>query len=451
MSQIRAAAVAGSFYPSHAEELRDTVDAMLAEAASEEPCPKAVIAPHAGYIYSGPVAATLYARVRNGADKISRVVLLGPSHRVGFRGIAACSSELFQTPLGPIPIDRESVQRVVKLPAAGYLDQAHATEHSLEVHLPFLQRALGEFVLVPLVVGEADAADVARVLDALWGGEETLIVISSDLSHYQSYDEASHKDRETCARIEALSVDLKGDEACGCKPINGLLKLARQRGLSIRTVDYRNSGDTAGSRDSVVGYGAYALYEARQEEQQLPLALRQQLVQLARNAIFDRLQNGSGPRIRVDDFPEPLRRTLASFVTINLNGQLRGCIGSLKAHRPLVEDIAQNAQAAAFHDPRFKPLTLAEYLQIDLHISILSEPAPVAAGSLAELLQVLRPGRDGLIIEENGRRATYLPSVWEQLPDAETFVKQLRIKAGLDPNGWTRATRVYRYTTEEFT
>ena len=446
MTQVRAAAVAGTFYPSRSDELLESVDALLAAAATDAPCPKAIIAPHAGYIYSGPIAATLYARVRNGAERIKRVVLLGPSHRVGFRGIAACSADHYQTPLGPIPIDKESIARVVQFPATGYLDQAHTHEHSLEVHLPFLQRVLGDFTLVPLVIGQVDAPEVAAVLEALWGGEETLVVISSDLSHHESYARASQRDRDTCSRIEALQTDIRGEEACGCKPINGLLHLARQRGLTIKTVDYRNSGDTAGPRDSVVGYGAYVLYE----EQRLPLGWRQQLLQLARNSIYRQLQSGEEFALDLSDYPEELARNGASFVTLNLKGRLRGCIGSLVAHRPLAEDVAHNARAAAFSDPRFAPLTLAEYREIDLHISVLSEPEPVAVNSLAELVAVLRPGRDGLIIDENGRRATYLPSVWEQLPEPREFVRQLRIKAGLDPDGWTPATRVFRYTTVEF-
>lgn len=454
MSQIRAAAVAGQFYPGDADELRNSVDKMLAEADTGEPCPKAIIAPHAGYIYSGPIAANLYARVRNAAGKISRVILLGPSHRVSFKGIAASSADFYQTPLGDIAIDKASTQQAVGLPNTGFLDEAHIPEHSLEVHLPFLQRALGEFSLVPLVVGQAEPSEVAKVLETLWGGEETLIVISSDLSHHQPYDAARIKDQTTCQQIESLQTDISGDQACGCKPINGLLHLAKRKGLTVSTIDYRNSGDTAGPKDSVVGYGAYVITEAKPEAKPeakaLPLAWRQQLLQLARNAIAHRLAGKEDFQIQLNLYPDELKKQLASFVTLNLHGRLRGCIGSLAAHRQLLVDIAHNAQAAAFQDSRFSAVTSAEFQHLDVHISILSEPEPMAVSSREELLQKIRPAIDGLIIEENGHRATYLPSVWEQISDPSVFIRELRTKAGLNANGWSEATKVFRYTTEEF-
>lgn len=466
MNAIRKPAVAGMFYQSDPAELARSIDAMLAKANADGPAPKALIAPHAGHIYSGPIAASVYARLKPVRDKIKRVVLLGPSHRVGFRGIAASSAETYRTPLGDIPVDQETVRRVTSLPATGYLDQAHAQEHSLEVHLPFLQRVLDDFVLVPLVVGDASKEDVAKVLDALWGGEETLIVISSDLSHYHPYDEARHLDAETSSKIVSLKADLHGEEACGCRPINGLLHLAAKRGMTVRQVDLRNSGDTAGDRSRVVGYGAYVVEAspAAQSDtddedttaqrgkpgESLPLAWRQRLLQVGREAILQPLVTGGSYNLDLNHFPEALRQERASFVTLHLNGQLRGCIGSLTAHRALVADVANNAQAAAFKDPRFSPVSFDEYHDIDVHISVLSRPEPMAVDTREELLAQLRPGVDGLIIEERGHRATYLPSVWEQLPDPESFVDELRRKAGLDRGGWHHETRVFRYTTEEF-
>ncbi len=446
MSQIRAAAVAGQFYPGNADELAGSVDGMLAEAETSESCPKAIIAPHAGYIYSGAIAASIYARVKNAADRISRVILLGPSHRVGFNGITLSTSDFYRTPLGDVAMDKASIQKLVTLPNTGFLDEAHVPEHSLEVHLPFLQRALREFTLVPLVVGQAEPADVARVLETLWGGEETLIVISSDLSHHEAYDTAMAKDQATCKQIESLQANITGDQACGCKPINGLLHLAKQKGLTVATIDYRNSGDTAGPKNSVVGYGAYVISEPKG----MPLAWRQQLLQLARNAIAHRLDSKADFQIELDLFPDELKKQLASFVTLNLHGRLRGCIGSLVAHRQLLADIAHNAQAAAFQDPRFSAVTRGEFQHLDVHISILSEPVAMTVTSIEVLLQQIRPGVDGLIIEENGARATYLPSVWEQITDPAVFVRELRAKAGLNPNGWSDATKAFRYTTEEF-
>ena len=262
MNIIRTPAVAGLFYPDDPRELRTQVDAFLDAVETAGPASKAIIAPHAGYIYSGPVAASVYARLRVARTRIRRVVLLGPSHRVGFQGIAMSEADAFDTPLGAITIDKTALAQIQHLPGVVVLERAHAQEHSLEVHLPFLQEVLDDFKLVPLVVGEAPPEQVGAVLNELWGGPETLIVISSDLSHYHDYRTAQRMDEATSQAIERLRFeDIGYHDACGRHPINGLLWLARQRGMHGQTVDLRNSGDTAGPRDQVVGYGAYVFDE----------------------------------------------------------------------------------------------------------------------------------------------------------------------------------------------
>ena len=261
MSNLRQPAVAGMFYPADPEQLRNDIDSYLANADKDDSPPKALIAPHAGYIYSGPIAASAYASLKAVADKIKKVVLLGPAHRVPFAGLAAPSSEGFITPLGVVPIDQQAIKNILALPQVVEMDAAHAQEHSLEVHIPFLQMVLDDFQLIPLVVGDANQQQVSEVLDMLWGGEETLIVISSDLSHYNSYETACEMDRATSLAIERLQPEqIHYDMACGRNPVNGLLELAKQKGLHARTLDLRNSGDTAGPRDRVVGYGAYVFH-----------------------------------------------------------------------------------------------------------------------------------------------------------------------------------------------
>jgi len=258
MTNVRNPAVAGLFYPDDPRELHTLVSGYLAAVSTSGAVPKAIIVPHAGYIYSGPIAATAYARLKPARGRVTRVVLLGPAHRVGFHGLALSSADYFQTPLGRVKVDQEAVNKISRLPQLQVMDVAHAQEHSLEVHLPFLQEVLGEFSLVPLVVGDAGPEEVAEVLDLLWGGPETLIVISSDLSHYQDYKTAQQLDRATSKAIEELRLeDIQYDHACGRNPVNGLLQVAQRRGLKAITVDLRNSGDTAGPRDQVVGYGAY--------------------------------------------------------------------------------------------------------------------------------------------------------------------------------------------------
>ncbi|MCB1669600.1 MAG: AmmeMemoRadiSam system protein B [Gammaproteobacteria bacterium] len=259
--EIRQPAVAGAFYPDDPGRLTRDLTAMLeaAECGVTDPLTiKALVVPHAGYVYSGPVAASAYKLLPARRHQINRVVLLGPSHRVAFRGVAVPSAEQFRTPLGDIPLDGEALQRILTLPGVVQRDDAHDREHSLEVQLPFLQTVLADFRLVPLVVGDADPELVTAVLEALWGDAETLILISSDLSHYLPYELAKQVDGQTSRLIEQRRPPLGGNEACGCRPLNALLRIAGQKGLQVRTLDLRNSGDTAGSRDQVVGYGSYA-------------------------------------------------------------------------------------------------------------------------------------------------------------------------------------------------
>ena len=264
VSSVTKPAVAGLFYPGNAAELRATVSGFLKEARNSlEPVrntPKALIVPHAGYLYSGAVAASAYSRIENAAGRITRVVLLGPAHRLLFEGLALPGVDGFETPLGIVPLDVDAVARIEHLPQVARLPAAHDGEHSLEVHLPFLQSLLGQFSLVPLVVGSATTAQVAELLEILWGGDETLIVVSTDLSHYYDYEIAKTMDAMTSEAIEALDEEKIGfEDACGRLPLSGLLIAARSRSLSAHAVDLRNSGDTVGPRDQVVGYGAFVV------------------------------------------------------------------------------------------------------------------------------------------------------------------------------------------------
>ena len=261
--RVRAPAVAGSFYPADPRELERLVRELLDEAAARStpgaPAAKALIVPHAGYVYSGPIAASAYVGLLPLRDQIRRVVLLGPSHRVALSGLATSSADAFATPLGNVRIDRDAVALAESLPQVARLDAAHAREHSLEVQLPFLQCILSDFQLVPFAVGDASAEEVHAVIELLWSGPETFVIVSSDLSHYYDYASAQRLDHETTRAIEALAGErLDYESACGRIPVRGLLVSARQRGLAVQTLDLRNSGDTAGPRDQVVGYGAYS-------------------------------------------------------------------------------------------------------------------------------------------------------------------------------------------------
>jgi AmmeMemoRadiSam system protein B len=258
----RPAAVAGTFYPGDAYTLRGGIASLLTGLHGSAAIPKALIVPHAGYVYSGPIAARAYAALEKSAMAIRRVVLFGPAHRVWVAGLAASSAKAFATPLGTVPLDQEAIASVAHLPQVEINDAAHAGEHSLEVQLPFLQMLLGDFVLAPFVVGGATPAQVAAVMEALWGGPETLIVVSSDLSHYLPYTEAQSIDRATADSILERRPLSRHEQACGATPINGLLEVARRKALTPTLLDLRNSGDTSGDRSRVVGYGAFAFTES---------------------------------------------------------------------------------------------------------------------------------------------------------------------------------------------
>jgi AmmeMemoRadiSam system protein B len=259
-TKVQDPAVAGFFYPADPEKLRTDVRRFISEANQHLPNPpKALIAPHAGYDYSGPIAGSAYAQLSSVADSVSRVVLLAPSHRVAFRGIALSSAEFFRTPLGDVEVDSEAISLIKNMPQVNLLDRAFTQEHSLEVHLPFLQETLNNFKIVPLVVGDIDPESVAEIIEMIWGGSETLIVVSSDLSHYMDYETAKTMDLATSNAIENLQPDkISHEHACGRTPVSGLIKVAQRNNLEVITLDLRNSGDTSGPRDQVVGYGAYA-------------------------------------------------------------------------------------------------------------------------------------------------------------------------------------------------
>ena len=465
---VRPPAVAGMFYPGEPAQLSAQIAGYLAQVPrvaedASAPAPKVLVVPHAGYVYSGPVAAFAYARLARWADRFTRVVLLGPTHRVAVNGLAVPQTDAFDTPLGRVPIDRAALSALADLPQIVRSDAAHASEHSLEVQLPFLQTVLRAFTLVPLAVGRASAHEVAQVLERLWGGDETLIVISSDLSHYLPYSRAQSADRATVARILQFDETLGHDDACGATPLAGAARAARAHGLVPRLLDLRNSGDTAGDRSRVVGYcaiayepGAAALQsvgsrDAHEAPGDTPgddgdPALGAALISRARNAMAAALRL---PLRSEPDHPL-LRRHGATFVSLHHQGVLRGCVGRLEATRPLEDDVRSNAVAAAFQDPRFAPVQRAEYASLEVEVSVLEAPQPIIVRSEAEALAAARPGVDGIVLQWREQRATFLPQVWEQLPDPQVFFAALKRKAGLAPGFWAQDVQVSRYRVRRF-
>jgi AmmeMemoRadiSam system protein B/AmmeMemoRadiSam system protein A len=406
--------------------------------------PKALIVPHAGYIYSGQVAAQAYALLRPAMGIVKRVVLLGPCHRVAVRGLALPEAGAFETPLGRVEVDEGAVAALQGLKQVTVNAATHAHEHSLEVQLPFLQQVLKGFKLVPLVVGQATRGEVAEVLDRLWGGQETLIVISSDLSHYHPYDTARAIDRKTVQAIVGFRTDIDHVQACGATPMTGFLETAKRRGMQPELLDARNSGDTAGGRDRVVGYASFAFWDQRADYQ---AEHGRTLLGLARASVAAALQ--AGPETAIPDAPW-LRERRATFVTLLQDAKLRGCIGSLQPTRALGDDVVANAAAAALADRRFSPLGRDDLARVEMEVSLLSAPTAVLFADERELLGTLRPGVDGVILASGDRRGTYLPQVWEQIAEPRQFLASLMQKAGIPAD--TRLTRcqVWRYQVRKW-
>lgn len=483
---VRPPAVAGTFYPETSQPLRTLVTAFLQQAArsrkaSAQTPPKALIVPHAGYRYSGQVAARGYARWLAAAETIQRVVLLGPAHHHQFRGIAAATATQFETPLGSIPVDVAAVDRALRLPCVEIVDAAHAQEHSIEVQLPFLQVVLSQFEIVPLVVGRTSPSDVAEVVDALWNGPETVFVVSSDLSHFHNATEAEEIDAETARLIttghwSALSTE----RACGALAIQGLLPNVTARGGEIETLALTHSGAVGGPLDRVVGYGAFAITlgsgaETHQQEvaeaatsqavsptaqpdvdaapepvTPQPLSPPEQdlLLRVAVESIEHRLVTGRHLEVAIDDSPRRLREPRATFVTLRKDGTLRGCVGNVRAIAPLIQGVARSAANAAVADHRFSPLEVDELPGMSVHISILSEAIHLDVASEDDLLEMLRPGEDGLTLQYGKNFGLFLPSVWEQLPKPEQFVKHLKVKATLPEDAWSSEFQFARFTVE---
>ena len=447
---VQPAGVAGLFYPADAGQLIAEVDTCLAKASPPDLTPKAVIAPHAGHIYSGDIAGAAYKLLSRRRGEIKRAIVLGPTHRMPVRGLALSAADAWETPLGRIAVDAEARYDLARQPGVTVAAEPFEGEHSLEVQLPFIQRALGDIEVLPILVGDAPVAQVSDTLARLWGGPETAIIVSSDLSHFHDYATAAGKDAETAAGIERLDFKVcEGHRACGFFPISGLIDQAQRRDLRVTALDVRNSGDTQGDKSRVVGYGAFAFEPA--QTARLPEAQRRTLLDLAREVVRQGIATGKPPRITVPaDLPRTLLAQRATFVTLTIGGELRGCRGSVAPHRSLLHDVAENAWNSAFGDPRFPAVAAHEFDQLEVEISILSSPRRLVAETEADLVRALAPDVDGLILREGGRQGLFLPSVWTQVPHPMRFVRQLKIKAGLRPDYWSGGLEAYKFGTESF-
>jgi MEMO1 family protein len=470
---VREPAVAGLFYPKDPDELSRMIDRLLA-AAPIEPVGdlKAIVCPHAGYEFSGPVAA--YACKNLIGRRFDTVIILGPSHYALFDGASVPAADAYRTPLGLVPISPKArvlakispclsepccqVQRPPWWPQSSKpapdpgRDTPDTWEHSIEVEVPFLQKVLTNFSILPVVFGNVDPAQVAQAV-APQLDDKTLIVVSSDLSHYHPYDEAKTLDNRCVQAMCNLDIKaMESQEACGKLPILTLLYLAHQNGWQARLLDYRNSGDTSGDKShGVVGYSAIAFYAPAAENYAAPE--RNLLLDLARRTLTCVVTNPglSGFDVNASGISSNLSETRACFVTLTENGELWGCIGHTLPQESLYQAVVDNARNAATRDPRFLPVQPGETSKIKIEISVLTVPKPLPFTSPEDLLAKLQLGKDGVVLELDGRGATFLPQVWEQIPDKVEFLNHLSEKAGCASGDWRKpGTEVLTYQVEAF-
>jgi len=448
---VRPPAVAGRFYPNGPEELRKTVRSLLRDASGVDikETIRGLVSPHAGYIYSGIVAAAGYRQI---APSTRTVILIGPSHQFPLKGASIPSVAVYQTPLGDVRL-AQLVFKLRKLPIFESAPEAHKKEHSLEVQLPFLQVMLKDFEIVPILINSEDPKALALAL-APHIDNNTLIVASTDLSHYYPYERAVSLDRVcTSAITNAEFSRMSLCEACGKQAVMTLMHIAEIKNWDAKLIDYKNSGDTAGGKDNVVGYASIAFVDRKERSKRMKASLSDQdkkaLLRLARSAIEAKIVVG----IKVER-PKPspiLKEDRGCFVTLHKFGQLRGCIGTIEPVCSLVECVGENAQNAAFKDPRFLRLSAEELPEIDIEVSVLSVPERLNFKNGDDLKRQLRPNVHGVILSRGMHSSTFLPQVWEQLPDKEQFLEYLCVKGGMPATAWKdSATKVEVYQAEVF-
>ncbi len=455
LQRIREPAVAGLFYPADPRELSKTVDGLLERAPSHYvPRLRALICPHAGYPYSGATAAAAYKTLMG--REPTTVIILAPSHYAAFHGASVTAAEAYRTPLGLMPVSAQTktlaankpfvVEPRCRVERPVWWRQAHKTapeagqdtpetwEHSAEVQVPFLQKVAKGCSIVPVIFGDTDPEEVARAL-APAIDDKTVIVVSSDLSHYHSYAAAKELDSRCLKAILSLDMaEMKNQEACGKSPILALLHLAKLKGWKTQLLDSHNSGDATGEKDHVVGYAGVAFYSPGTEE--FASSDRQFMLELARKSVTNATAEAHPSATEVTNTPASLSQKRACFVTLTKGGALRGCIGNLLPQAPLYQAIMENARGAALRDPRFPPVSAEEVNDLRIEISVLSEPQPLQFSSAADLLGKLKPHEDGVLLKIGGRMATFLPQVWAQLPEKVDFLDHLAQKAGCERDAW---------------
>jgi AmmeMemoRadiSam system protein B/AmmeMemoRadiSam system protein A len=448
---IREAVVAGSWYPGDKKMLTETLTNYFnnAKKSDFEGDIKALVVPHAGYVFSGQVAAQGFNQIEKNYKK---VIIIGTNHAQGVYvpGISVPTETHYRTPLGEVKVSKIT-KELLKKDLFVSVPDAHRT-HVIEIELPFLQQKLENFEIIPLITGMLDSNQIQEAVDILssYIDEDTLIVVSSDLSHYHDYDEAVKLDTNCISNMESLNFEEASKcEACGLYALLILIELAKKNNWGAEIIDYKNSGDTSGDKSRVVGYSSIVFYE-KNKGSELTEGEKETILNIARKTL-ESIYNGEEVSIASYEITPNLKKVQGCFTTLNKNGNLRGCIGHILPQEELYKCVIDNIINAALHDSRFNPVTNDELKDIEIEISVLSVPERLSFKSGEDLKDKLRPNIDGVVLKKGWHQSTYLPQVWEQLPDKELFLSNLCIKGGMTLDCWKDTkTEVYTYQAYVF-
>lgn len=438
MVNVKKTSAAGLFYPGEKNEIINMFNDFGNYNANYSS--RAIIVPHAGYIYSGKLAYKGFSFL----DKnVKNIFIFAPAHYERVYGCVVCDYDEFETPLGNIQVNKELSQEIANFCDCQIHNFAFEKEHSIEVQLPIIKNLFPEAKIIPVLYGCENFKNLAETISHFWDNKENGFVISSDLSHFYPEKEAFKIDIYTAKMIENNETrDFEMEQACGAVGICGLVNFAKDKGFSLIRAGMRNSAASTGDSSRVVGYGSWFLYEGTKNEY-IKTYYSDFVIKICKDSILSGLQLGS---YDYDNYPCVFEENGASFVTLKLNGQLRGCIGSIVAHRSLIKDLIQNAHSAAFSDPRFAPLTIDEYQNIEISVSLLSKPERIHFDDEEDLLNQIVPFKDGLIIRDGNYQAVFLPVVWEELPDKHEFLKELKLKAGMPLEHFSETFEAFKFT-----
>ncbi len=439
MLKIKEPSVAGSFYTADAEALEEQIKSFAkANKNTYEYKTRAVIIPHAGLVYSGRLA---YEGISQIDSTVKNIFIFAPAHRVGFDGIALSSFDKWQTPLGEINVNQDICKELSEKYNAKFNDNAIAPEHAIEIEVPIIQTLFNDVKIIPVLIGRCDFKFIFNIINEYYQNSENGFVISSDLSHFLTDEKAKKLDNKTAQMIETGNTDgFMFEQACGALGILGLVEFANKNNYSLIRIDMTNSSETNRDKSSVVGYGCWFLYEGDKNE-----FIKKYYSDFVINIAKITLETSFTRENRTINYPQVFDEFGACFVTLEKSGQLRGCIGSILAHQPLIADLIQHAKDAAFNDYRFNPVIENELKDIKVSVSLLTEPKKIEFTDEEDLLDKMIPNIDGIIIKDGRYQAVYLPVVWEQLPDKKDFLNSLKIKAGLLPTHFSKTFEAYRF------